>query len=220
MCLALETRVALAMKTHADINKTCCKKGDKVCPLCPGAATSGRCKATTPEVWITAHDMLFHAQPAFGKPEAVIIDERMWHKGIRGIEDEREWEVPLDSLITDAAGAHRQWRRQQQARALPQPLGRALMQQDDNGGVERKHLDAALSPYALRHSPAARMELMPKLGQHPAMSEAEIAALANDKDTIDAVQHTRRVIQIWEAARDLLKEPSIAVSGRLSLQAE
>ena len=87
MCLA-PARVALAMKTHADINRTCCRQGDKVCPLLPGAATSGRCKATTPEVWITPHDMLFHAQPAFGKPAAVIIDERMWHKGIRGIEDE------------------------------------------------------------------------------------------------------------------------------------
>ena len=87
-----------------------------------GAATSGRCKATKPDVWITAHDMLFHAQTAFGKPAAVIIDEGMWHKGIRGIEDEEEieWTVPLDSLITDGAaldsstsGTH--------ARVLPQP---------------------------------------------------------------------------------------------------
>ena len=45
--------------------------------------------------------MLFHAQPAFGRPAAVIIDERMWHKGILGIEDEEKWEVPLDSLIMD-----------------------------------------------------------------------------------------------------------------------
>ena len=50
------------------------------------------------------------------------------------------------------------------------------------------------------------------------MSEAEIAALADDKDTIDTIQHTRRVIQIWEAVGDLLKDPDIKVSGRLTLR--
>ena len=50
------------------------------------------------------------------------------------------------------------------------------------------------------------------------MSEAEIAALENDKDTIDTIQHTRRVIQIWEAVGDLLKDPGIEVSGRLTLK--
>ena len=87
MCLR-PRRVALAMKTHADINKTCCKKGDKVCPLLPKCGYQRQMQGETPEVWITAHDMLFHAQPALGKPAAVIVDERMWHKGIRGIEDE------------------------------------------------------------------------------------------------------------------------------------
>ena len=86
MCLAAQTRVALAMKTHADINKTCCKQGDKVCPLLTRCGYQRQMQGDKPEVWITAHDMLFHAQPAFGRPAAVIIDERMWHKGIRGIE--------------------------------------------------------------------------------------------------------------------------------------
>ena len=92
------------------------------------------------------------------------------------------------------------------------------MKQDDNGGVERKHLGAALSPIACGIARRLEWKLIPKLGQHPAMSEAEIKALENDKDTIDTIQHTRRVIQIWEAAGDLLKDPGIEVSGRLTLK--
>ena len=219
MCPLFKTRVALAMKTHADINKTCCKQGDKVCPLFTRCSYQRQMQGDKPEVWITAHDMLFHAQPAFGKPAAVIIDERMWHKGIRGIEDEEEWEVPLDSLITDWHGAHRHRRPPAAgARIYRNRLGRALMKQDDNGGVRRKHLDAALSPYACGIARRLEWKLLPELGQHPGMSEAEIAALANDKDTIDTIQHTRRVIQIWEAVGDLLKDPGIEVSGCLTLR--
>ena len=171
-----------------------------------------------PEVWITAHDMLFHAQPAFGRPAAVIIDERMWHKGILGIEDEEKWEVPLDSLIMDgteridsktASGRLAHYRNR---------LGRALMKQDDNGGVRRKHLDAALSPYDCDIARKLEWKLLPELGQHPGMSEAEIAALESNMNTIDTIQHTRRVIQIWEAVGDLLKDPGIKVSGCLTLR--
>ena len=61
-------------------------------------------------------------------------------------------------------------------------------------------------------------KLLPELGQHPGMSEAEIAALGNDKDTIDTIQHSRRVIQIWEAVGELLKDPGITVSGCLTLR--
>ena len=59
---------------------------------------------------------------------------------------------------------------------------------------------------------------MPELGQHPGMSEAEIAALENNINTIDTIQHTRRVIRIWEAVGDLLKYPGIKVSGCLTLR--
>jgi hypothetical protein len=218
MCLLLKTRVALAMKTHADINKTCCKRGDKVCPLLPRCGYQRQMQGEAPEIWITAHDMLFHAQPAFGRPAAVIIDERMWHKGIRGIEDETEWEVPLDSLITDAAGRIVAGDASSRRAHYRNRLGRALLQQDNDGGVERKHLDATLDPYTCGIAQLLEWKLIPELGQHPGMSEAEIHNLENDQDTIDNIQHTRRVIQIWEAVSDLLKNPDIKVSGCLTLK--
>ena len=125
-------------------------------------------------------------------------------------------EVPLDSLITEPSTANVLDHADDSRRAhyWRNRLGRALMKQDDNGGVERKHLDATLSPYACTQARRLEWKLMPKLEQHPGMSEAEITELANDSDTIDTIQHSRRVIQIWEAVRELLKDPDIAVSGR------
>jgi hypothetical protein len=49
------------------------------------------------------------------------------------------------------------------------------------------------------------------------MSELELAALANKHDLIDRIQHSRRVIRIWEALRELLNNADINVSGRLTL---
>ena len=89
------------MKTHADISRDLLhsRATRAVCPLFARCGYQRQHARRKPEVWITAHDMLFHAQTVFGKPAAVIIDERMWHKGIRGIEDEEK---------TSSGGAARQ----------------------------------------------------------------------------------------------------------------
>ena len=125
--------------------------------------------------------------------------------------------VPIDSLITDAVDCRRH-DRMHGARITATARARRSMQQDENGGVERKHLDADIDADACDERDRLEWKLMPKLGQHPGMSDAEISALANDSDTIDAIQHARRVIQIWEAVRELLRDPDIAVSGRLTLK--
>ena len=105
MCLE-PARVTLAMKLHADISSTCCiqRRNGLVCPLFARCGYQRQQMGATPDVWVTAHDMLFHVQKVFGDPKAVIVDERLWPKGIRGIEHEEgdiEWMVPLDSLVKD-----------------------------------------------------------------------------------------------------------------------
>jgi hypothetical protein len=50
------------------------------------------------------------------------------------------------------------------------------------------------------------------------MSDAEIKKLARDSDLIDAIQHSRRIIKIWEAVREMLCDPDIKVSGRLTIK--
>jgi len=49
------------------------------------------------------------------------------------------------------------------------------------------------------------------------MSKHELEALIDNHDLIDQIQHARRVIRIWEAARELLNRADIETSGRLTL---
>jgi hypothetical protein len=78
--------VKLAARAMADISETCCKLGQRKCPLFDGCAYQRQKQGPPPDVWIMAHDMLFYAQKSFGPAAAVIIDESMWQRGIRGIE--------------------------------------------------------------------------------------------------------------------------------------
>ena len=79
---------------------------------------------------------------------------------------------------------------------------------------------AALTPQCTEAIPSARMgQLMPEVGQHPGMSEAEIAELADDKDTDR--RHPARAPgdpDLGGGARPAARTPDIAVSGRLTLK--
>ena len=101
---------------------------------------------------------------------------------------------------------------------IARALGKALASQADNGGVERWHARRALTAtqcteaISLRMGRDARGRDAPGDvgGRHP-------AGWRRRKDLIDAVQHARRVIRVWEEVRDLLRSEDIAVSGRLTL---
>jgi hypothetical protein len=58
---------------------------------------------------------------------------------------------------------------------------------------------------------------MPAIELQPGMVEADVKRLARDRERIDAIQHARRIIKIWEAVRELIEREDIAVSGRLTL---
>jgi hypothetical protein len=101
-------------------------------------------------------------------------------------------------------------------------LASALRAQGNNGGVERKHFDALyLDGTSCKHALGLEWGRfnanVDKLGQHPGMSDHQLQALINNHDLIDLIQHSRRVIQIWEALRELLDHADIDVSGRLTL---
>src|SRR5262249_24904962 len=98
-------------------------------------------------------------------------------------------------------------------------LASALRAQANNGGVERKHLDALhLDATSCTYALGLEWNRVPGWPQYPGMSEIKLAALANDHELIDRIQHARRVIRIWEAARELLTRADIDVSGRLILR--
>ena len=58
---------------------------------------------------------------------------------------------------------------------------------------------------------------MPKIALQPNTSDATIKKLAGGDELVDSIRHTRRVIRIWRAVRDLLAT-EIEVSGRLTLK--
>ncbi len=90
------------------------------------------------------------------------------------------------------------------------------MQQVGNGGVEREHLAKVFSVQECDEIIRHEWKLLPKLELQPGMSKGAIEKF--DPDLIDEIVHTRRVIRIWRAVRELVESPEIEVSGRLTLK--
>jgi Bifunctional DNA primase/polymerase, N-terminal/Primase C terminal 2 (PriCT-2) len=221
MCLDLPA-VVRAMTVRAEIGPTCCKNKKQRCQffdLCRYQSQSRNSEGV--QVWIVATDMLFHAQKALGENiSAVFIDEGFWQKGIRGVEANDDVSVAVDSISNeppDINGYNLPDRD-----ALRHRLASALRAQPNDGGVERKHLDAVYldgtsCSHALGLEWGSHNDDMKKLGLHPGMSERERQLADSQHDLIDRIQHTRRVIQIWEETRAFLNNADIEVSGRLTL---
>lgn len=221
MCLRPEA-VALALRSRAAVLETCCKKGKRKCPLLPRCGYFRQMpeKGEKVDVWIVASDMLFHSQEALGKPDFVIIDEAIWMKGIRGSvqrkkKDADEPAVAIGSLLRDGPvnfvtddDRRDDWRN---------TLGRALMLQKENGGVNRSHLEETLSSKDCTEAIGLEWRLIPKIKQEPNSSDDTIMLLATS-DLIDTIIHTRRVIKIWATVRELLEDYETEVSGRLTLK--
>jgi bifunctional DNA primase/polymerase-like protein len=241
MCLN-QSVVALAMRARADIFKTCCKDGKKRCPFFTSCGYIRQMEdAEEVQVWIVAADMLFHAQRAFGKPAAVIIDESFWQRGLRGLEPKQQAEclLPIASLsngkLVDLDQEPMDAGQRDYLRTL---LGNVLGQQKQNGPIERKQLQIwktpaftyggktyrsktycsksakTLYPHDCTRAINLEWKLMSKFPLRPGMNAADFPNL---EETIDAIRHARNIITIWKEIRTLLLYPNISVSGRLEL---
>jgi hypothetical protein len=221
MCLRPEA-VALAVSSRAPILETCCKQGKKRCPLLPlcGYFRQMPEKGEKVDVWIVASDILFTAQKALGEPDFVIIDEAIWKKGVRGIKQQKkkdsdERAVAISSLLNERP---LDFAKDIDKRdSLRDTLGRILMQQEKNGGVESCRLTEELSARDCTEAIGLEWKLIPKIKQEPGSSDDEIKQFAKS-DLIDMIVHTRRIITIWGTVRELIEAPEIEVSGRLTLK--
>jgi bifunctional DNA primase/polymerase-like protein/primase-like protein len=216
MCLNLHA-VELALRCHAPVSTTCCRYKKMKCRYFDRCGYQRQMPAEDEkvDVWVIASDTLFRPQKVFGKPAAVIIDEAIWRKGLRGVE-QMECSVPICSLITpqpevlDATdsiamrSSDRNW------------LGEALQKQPENGGVARKLFDNLPTASSTR-AISLEWKCMPPIDLRPGMVEADVKRLARDSERIDAIQHAHRVIKIWQAVREIIEREDIVVSGRLTL---
>ena len=180
MCLNLQ-QVELARILVCRIAESCCKNGDDRCGLLGSCRWQSQFPAegTVPDVWVAAHQMLFHEQQRFGNIAAVCVDESFWEAGIFGLGKDK-WhldiaeigsrEIPSDSAIEwlsrpqprqqaqapgasarTAAGAGR-------PAAEPSPrrgLDRARVRRSDQNGVRRD----AQARSASRHVDSGAEEL-------------------------------------------------------------
>jgi putative DNA primase/helicase len=230
MCLNLPA-VRLAERCHAEVAKACCKHKKRRCQFFKSCGYQRQLRDRDGvQVWIVAIDTLFHVQNALGEPVAVIIDEALWQKGLRGVEasEEFDWSVAIDSISNQEPpqrtleNINSYGLREIDFLHLRHRLASALRAQANNGGVERKHFDAlhldgTSCKYALSLEWERNKVYADQLGQYPGMSDHQLQALINNHDLIDRIQHSRRVIRIWEAVRELLNRGDIEVSGRLTL---
>src|SRR5262249_16673523 len=179
--------VELAGSCHAEIGITCFKNKKHRCQFFEYCGYQRQLRDHDGvQVWIVATDTLFHAHKALGKPIATIIDEKLWQKGITGIEASEDWSVAINSLSNPPPPSKRHhWTiggygpRELELLDLRERLANALRAQENDGGVERKYLDA-------RHLDGTSCTLalgleweryttdLKKLGQHPGMSEAQL----------------------------------------------
>jgi len=151
MCLNLPA-VRLAQRCHAEVAPTCCKHKKQRCWFFEQCSYQRQLdNRDGVQVWIVAIDMLFHTQKALGESiTAVIIDEALWQKGVRGVEanEEFDWSVAIDSISNQEPppktleNINSYGLRELDFLHLRHRLASALRAQANNGGVERKHFDA------------------------------------------------------------------------------
>jgi putative DNA primase/helicase len=231
MCVNLPA-VRLAQSCRAEIGSTCCKHKKQRCCYFDQCGYQRQLRARNGvQVWIVAIDTLFHIQKALGETiTAVIIDEALWQKGVRGVEanEDFNWSVAIDSISNKAPpprilkNLNRLGLRELDFLHLRYRLASALRAQPNNGGVERKHLDAqhidgTSCKRALGIEWEHYGEYVKKLGLYPGMPDHKFQAASSNNALIDHIQHTRRVIQIWEGAHEFLNRADIDISGRLTL---
>jgi hypothetical protein len=197
MCLDLE-KVKLATQCGQDITKSCCKNKEQQCEFYNECGYQHQLRGEPPDVWIAAHNMLFHPQKKFGEIAGVVIDESFFKKGVSGIESHRG-DLTLDDLAVDDCP----WRKE-----LIQ-----ILQVHPLGGLERARFHK-INPELCKLFIGLEWNIVDAVKLSPQMTPAQLAEV---RKKMPAGRRARRMVGIWGALRELLYKPEIAVSGRLVL---
>jgi hypothetical protein len=223
MCLALD-KVAIAEAAGKSINESCCKYKKQYCEFHPEGSGCKTCnyqeqlRGEQPDVWIASHQMLFHPQKAFGKLAGVIVDENFVVKsGVYGIakprrkrkdEDDDTDDIPgmvLDDLASDKC----EWRESLIGTLQEHPLG-GLQRDRLIGGKEASARELAYC----KHAAGLEWKVVNDFKLTPEMSPEQIETA---KTNVAACRRARWMAGTWSALREWLSDPSIEVSGRLTI---
>jgi hypothetical protein len=221
MCVNLE-QVRLAYEAGVDVSTSCClrkaKKGERErrCKFYDVCAWQRHLLGDRPDVWVAAHEMLFHPQKAFGKNKdiaAVIVDESFWQDGLRI----QEHGVALSEMESSFPECKDDCAELEQLRGL---LVKALRRQPHVGGVERQYLVGKdffdnVTPEDCTRAISLEYKMVERVEMHPGMSARDLKRLTRD---VPAFRRAKQMAAIWGAARQLLNRDDIEVSGHLVLE--
>src|SRR5258708_7949813 len=170
MCLAPE-KVAVAEAAGKSITESCCRYKDQRCEFYgEGRKNCGyqdQLRGEQPDVWIAAHNMLFHPQKAFGKIAGVIVDEGFVIKsGITGIVKRKDDDDVPGILLDDIASDECTWRQKLIEILRAHPLG----------GFQRDHFRKIQSSFC-KLCIGLEWEIVNSVKLTPEMSPAQIDAV-------------------------------------------
>jgi hypothetical protein len=158
-----------------------------------------------PDVWIAAHNALFHPQKEFKNIAGVIIDESFYETGLYGVAKikTREDEEPGFNLddIAEKEAPHRD--------KLIE-----LLRTHPMGGLHRDRFVDEIDPDECTAAIIKEFEIADRLKITPQMTPAQFEQAKQDMPTC---QRARHMVPVWGALRELLRRPEIDVSGRLVL---
>jgi hypothetical protein len=97
MCLERE-KVALAKACKQSIDKACCKNKNQQCASYDKCGYQRQLRGDQPQVWLAAHNMLYHPQKVFGDVAGVVVDETFYQHGIYGVESRKRDEEDKKAL--------------------------------------------------------------------------------------------------------------------------
>jgi putative DNA primase/helicase len=222
MCLAPE-RVKKAMALYQSISESCCEniKKNQVCEFLGECSFQEQLRGPTPDVWLAAHEMLFHDQKALAKLAGIIIDETFYQDGMSGIEEPRE-ALTLDEIaIVGVDDPHLALHRERLVEILSKhPLGGLRR---DRFFVETTMPDGRPAISVRMHeehcTDAIRSEwkIFGRLKITPGMTEAEIDKL---QEIIPDCVRARRMVGVWGALREMLASDDAAMREKLGLKEE
>lgn len=217
MCLDPEA-VKLALSLGRTVSTSCCKGEHpetgtmRLCPFYNDCAYQRQIRET-PDVWVGSHELLFSAPAGLGRIGSVTIDEGFWQAGLRltkrGLTlDELGTPPALGNRFEDFAAADIAENRSR--------LAKAIGQQEELGGIRRRHLvEAGIDAAFCSNANSAEWRLKSKVQMWPGMREPARQAAIKEAASAGRVGTFSAV---WHAARELLEcENTDAVSGRLVL---
>jgi hypothetical protein len=199
MCLAREKR-ELAEALHKSVSQSCCAHKDQRCEFHPEGKRRRKCGYQQqlldepPDVWIAAHNMLFHPQKAFGKIAGIIIDEGFALKsGVYGVgKKKKEDEVPgmlVDDIAADGDACP--WRKEVIEALHKHPLGGLRADLVNVMNEKRKYYTGK------------EWDIVNSLKLTPEMSPAQIKEI-RESEAAAKCRRARWMVGTWGALFELL----------------